>query len=142
MTISNPNLYIKNVELPVDFVLKMKRHNLSFNYNGKTVKFGKNIDLIKKKGMICDVCGAIVDKFVLRKEGTANYTLVPMCNNGNELTRDHIKPKCAGGTNALENLIPMCAHCNSVWKTQFDRIISPNYANYIHNLSEKDFIGY
>ena len=36
------------------------------------------------------------------------------CGSTVDLTIDHIIPKCAGGTNAIDNLQTLCLRCNSI----------------------------
>jgi 5-methylcytosine-specific restriction endonuclease McrA len=62
----------------------------------------------------------IYEKF----DGQCFYCLTKLSYDG--FTIDHFRPRCFGGGNNKENLVPSCEPCNRAkghkpWFTQFDR---------------------
>jgi hypothetical protein len=72
--------------------------------------------MFKNKGIICVECGVIGYKFMLElprlpKIKIPYFNLYTDC--GTLMTQDHIYPKSKGGLGTIENLQPMCSHCNN-----------------------------
>lgn len=121
--------FIKNFKISSEEVLTIFKNPMIQSFvtsHGFTLSRTKNINMFLNKGSKCDVCGVELSYFKISKEkikGTYTYGLVGFCTNDVEMTRDHTHPKCAGGNNSLDNLVPMCQKCNGIWKSQFDRML-------------------
>lgn len=69
----------------------------------------------REKGFDCVECGKKGHHFAIEKswaEPKESYHLNLYCEDGTMMTVDHIYPKSKGGPNTVENLQPMCKHCN------------------------------
>jgi hypothetical protein len=63
------------------------------NNKGCTVKPLKRLSIYLRDGLACVYCGASTE-------------------TGAQLTLDHVKPACQGGTNEATNLVTACRKCN------------------------------
>lgn len=114
-------------QYPIDAVLVHVRGNtnvsnrdlLYMEFDGDRVKIRSDRLLVfKRKGTKCVTCG-IEGKFFAKekhpKDKSWHFNLYAIKGNGEEvlMTKDHIKPKAKGGTDALYNYQPMCIECNA-----------------------------
>ena len=88
------------------------------SYIGYVVKMNtRNLQLFTLKGTKCIACGLEAEYFALEthfSDWPKGYYFLNLYGKGNILfTRDHIIPKATGGGNSIDNLQPMCIHCNS-----------------------------
>lgn len=110
--------------LPVEEVLSSFKPKWveCVRWSNRNLRRTDHINLFLQKGYKCDVCGVEVTHFKISKPNKDDTIgLHPFCSNGVRMTKDHIEPKCYGGKNNKDNLIPMCGPCNSIWKSKFDQ---------------------
>jgi len=99
----------------LDFYTKSKSEK---NYDGNLVKMNsQRYETFKEKGCKCDNCGREGTIFRLqrnysdiRKKGRYHFGL--WSDDNIQMTKDHIIPKCLGGTNNIKNYVTMCEECN------------------------------
>jgi len=70
-------------------------------------------------------------------DGTCGYCGTHEAETGGELTVDHYKPTCAGGTDEQENLVYACYRCNlykgDYWSDEPDsRVLLPSDDHKLH----------
>ena len=86
---------------------------LTKDYDGYDIKMNtRNLQLFTLKGTKCAECGLKGDYFAIETQTDGHYCLNLYSKDNILFTKDHIIPKAAGGSNALENLQPMCLTCN------------------------------
>lgn len=71
----------------------------------------------ERDGYTCQGCGVMAREVPMNYDGrSALYAA-----NGDYLVVDHIVPRSAGGTNAIDNLQTLCDRCNSVKGSTIDK---------------------
>lgn len=67
----------------------------------------KRLQILERDGFCCYICN--------RKLFTGKYKdqPLPRLHRKHRATLDHYIPKCAGGTNDMENLRACCSKCNN-----------------------------
>jgi len=111
-----------NIRFPIDFII---RHVgiWEMNFRGHPVRMdSQRYRVFKEKGTTCVTCGLkgrhfrlerhALDKRIARNRFHFNLYAVNGAGQEVLMTKDHIIPKSRGGNNKLENLQPMCRHCN------------------------------
>lgn len=88
--------------------------------NGIRVRFGYK-QFLAIKNPVCVMCGAkgvkfkIIEPKVQRPPGhRKNPKLALFTQDDVLLTRDHIIPRCQGGTSDLDNIQVLCCRCNNL----------------------------
>lgn len=75
----------------------------------------RRIRVFMNKGIVCVTCQRVGRYYAIEKQpgcpGRFRLNLYTAC--GMMMTQDHIRPSSKGGTNAMDNLQPMCAACNN-----------------------------
>lgn len=86
----------------------------SIMVQGMPVKLsGRRLRLFATKGTQCKGCARMGRYYMAeRNQGNAGFSLNLYAACGTLMTQDHIFPLSRGGTNAMENLQPMCSTCN------------------------------
>ena len=118
---------------PIDEVLDFVNENFDNRNRNKRVDFDGHLmkpkstrySLFIKKGVQCVACGIEGQYFIKERHQShkpklynpnANYhfNLYGIDEFGEEvlLTKDHVIPKSRGGSDSVENMIPMCTKCN------------------------------
>ena len=76
----------------------------------------KTLRVFKRRGVGCVKCGLVGTHFKVGETVSGHYSLFLYgTDKGGEevlMTKDHIIPKSWGGPDVMENLQPMCEHCN------------------------------
>jgi len=99
---------------------------IKITIHGESIrKYSANIVVFFAKGYKCVSCGIQGKFFALENNGGVqngySLKLYALNEEGHEvlMTVDHIIPRAKGGANNLENLQPMCVHCNNI-KAHFE----------------------
>lgn len=95
-------------------------HRNTTELHGYKVRLFSNRYLQFEKSRECVSCGVVGQIMCLdtkpgdKKHGRAHFNLYGIMPSGRVvmLTKDHIKPKAAGGLNRLDNYQTMCETCN------------------------------
>lgn len=102
--------------LAVDSVHDMVRNEIaSMIVSGNHVRLlGRRMRLFAEKGPMCVECKCVGRYYAIEKvNGARSYHLNLYTACGRLMTQDHIRPLSKGGTNAKNNLQPMCSVCNN-----------------------------
>ena len=84
----------------------------------------KRLALYGRDGFACCYCGSGIE-------------------DGVQLTLDHLKPKCEGGTNFSTNIVTACHKCNSVRSNRSWKRFAASVASYLNNgVTAKDIIDH
>lgn len=100
---------VDEVFLMIDYG-NVRLHGVDFKLSSVRLKN------FRQKGVVCVGCGVSGSVFLLESQGDCrpHFNLYAERPNGTfvMMTKDHILPRSKGGTDALENLQPMCKRCN------------------------------
>ena len=75
----------------------------------------RRLRVFANKGTVCaSGCGAVGTKFLLCQgfHGSLHYDIYTADNE--LMTIDHVLSQAKGGSNDLDNLVPMCSRCNGI----------------------------
>lgn len=98
--------------------------------------------LFYQKGCDCVKCGRKGSYFKLEESDNPERRHFNLYTEDNVLmTKDHIKPKIAGGKDIIENLQPMCSICNGEKSGEYPGVIKLTHVKsgkvrYFKNLEE------
>jgi 5-methylcytosine-specific restriction endonuclease McrA len=88
-------------------------------YAGHMIRLtSRRYKVFAEKGTVCVKCGIKGKFFSLEKHSNdtkskLHFNLYAVGPKGPVLmTKDHIVPKAKGGADTIDNLQPMCSHCN------------------------------
>ena len=116
--------YLKNKEIRIperigNNYIPLKIFPLSFL---KQLRSHRRMRIFYKKGLKCASCEKTA-KYLIEAVDSGGRKHVDLYTEEFELmTIDHIKPKSKGGSDALDNLQPMCRHCNHLKKDLYDEV--------------------
>lgn len=100
-----------------DEVLPLVTPGAKRGFDGDTVRLSSTRLRCFQRSQVCVGCGIVGTYFVKEKSSGVTYHLnfYASRSDGSEvlMTRDHIVPRCRGGTSSLDNLQTMCAPCNN-----------------------------
>lgn len=72
----------------------------------------RRLKVFYEKGVVCVKCG-VTATHIEHGKASDGAIHVDVFAGSIPMTIDHIIPKVLGGTNHMDNLQPMCRHCNT-----------------------------
>jgi len=114
--------YIRRKVVPIDDVFDAMA--TTGYYQGISV-LGKRYQVFMVSGIVCVECEVQAQYFAIERDRATNkfhMNLYAIDDDGCEvlMTRDHIKPRSKGGSDALWNQQTMCYYCNGRKSDHYD----------------------
>jgi len=82
----------------------------------------RRLKVFHHKGLNCVNCNRKGKYLITARDRNGNIHVDLYTKTFNLMTVDHIKPKSKGGSYDIENLDPMCSHCNSKKSNKWDEL--------------------
>lgn len=115
---------LRATKFPIEDVLHLitpKTSKIKIKFGDRFVDMGSLRYHVFKRSLVCVTCGIVGQYFALeqhrdvaaRGSKTWHFNLYAV-KDGEEvlMTKDHIQPKSAGGSDKMANLQTMCSPCN------------------------------
>lgn len=74
----------------------------------------RRLKVFANKGCTCVNCGVVGVKFLLCEDQAGSYHHDIYTVDNILMTIDHVLSQAKGGSNELDNLVPMCTTCNGI----------------------------